>query len=63
MLEERSVCTYSARDVKDIKKIKQQDARIEMCKKQLMKKAERMATARAKAQAPVACEAREDARA
>ncbi|PIL31082.1 hypothetical protein GSI_05778 [Ganoderma sinense ZZ0214-1] len=41
---------FHAGDVKDfVKKIKQEDARIEMRKKQLMKQAERIAAARAKA--------------
>ncbi|KAI1791959.1 UDP-glucose 4-epimerase [Ganoderma leucocontextum] len=43
---------FHAGDVKDfVKKIKQEDARIEMRKKQLMKQAERVAAARAKAAA------------
>ncbi|KAM5538332.1 hypothetical protein V8D89_007934 [Ganoderma adspersum] len=46
---------FHAGDVKDfVKKIKQEDARIEMRKKQLTKQVERIAAARAKAQAAAA---------
>ena len=49
------VCACSAGDVKDfVKKIKQEDARIEMRKKQLTKQVERIAAARARAQAAAA---------
>ena len=52
LLIERGVYHFSAGDVKDfVKKIKQEDARIEMRKKQLIKQAERIAAARAKAAA------------
>ena len=55
LLIERGLYAFSAGDVKDfVKKIKQEDARIEMRKKQLMKQAERIAAARAKAQAAAA---------